>query len=74
MDECGWEETCVCAGCGRIKLFAGLPQNRNYLNITYQLLFICCTKAKGTTYINIKMINMRKLGRVSIYNMCLKGI
>ncbi len=26
-------ETCVCAGCGRIKLFAGLPQNRNDLNI-----------------------------------------
>ncbi len=35
MGECGcWrEETCVCAGCGRVKLFAGLPQNRSYLNI-----------------------------------------
>ncbi len=37
MGECGcgfgWEETCVCAGCGRIKKIAGLPQNRNYLNI-----------------------------------------
>ncbi len=35
MGECGCrqEETFVCAGCGRIKLFAGLPQNRNYLNI-----------------------------------------
>ncbi len=33
MGECGREETCVCAGCGRVKLFAGLPQNRNYLNI-----------------------------------------
>ncbi len=72
---CGQEETCVCAGCGRIKLFVGLPQNRNDLNIKClkHKLFICCTKAKRTTNINIKKINMRKLGRVSIYNTCLKG-
>ncbi len=61
MCEWGREDTCVCAGRGRIKLFAGLPQNRNDLNtkcIKHKLLFICCTNAKRTTNINIKIINM----------------
>ncbi len=37
MSECGCgrEESCVCAGCGRIQLFAELPQIRNYLHITF---------------------------------------
>ncbi len=50
------------------------PQMKNDPNdLNIKLLFICCTKAKRTTDINIKMINMRKLGRVYIYNKCLKG-